>query len=211
MRTKQFKAESKKLLDMMINSIYTHKEIFLRELISNASDAMDKLYYKSLSSDNTGLSREDFAISLEVNKDARTLTISYNGIGMTKEELENNLGTIAKSGSLQFKKETEKTDDAEVDIIGQSYYPKWHGELDGLKANLTDLATRYHKPIVVVEYQQYRKEVNEIVASLPENLGLGTFIWEATSPAWGDLFGRDGATNENMALYPEIVKLYEKK
>ena len=80
-----------------------------------------------------------------------------------------------------------------------------------MKANLTDLATRYHKPIVVVEYQQYRKEVNEIVASLPENLGLGTFIWEATSPAWGDLFGRDGATNENMALYPEIVKLYEKK
>ncbi len=101
--------------------------------------------------------------------------------------------------------------DVKFDIIGQSYYPKWHGELDGLKANLTDLATRYHKPIVVVEYQQYRKEVNEIVASLPENLGLGTFIWEATSPAWGDLFGRDGATNENMALYPEIVKLYEKK
>lgn len=100
--------------------------------------------------------------------------------------------------------------DVKFDIIGQSYYPKYHGTLDELKSNLTDLATRYHKPIVVVEYQQYRKEVNEIVAGLPENLGLGTFIWEATSPMWGDLFDREGATNENMALYPEIVKLYNK-
>ena len=99
--------------------------------------------------------------------------------------------------------------DVKFDVIGESYYPEWHGTLDDLKANLTDLAERYGKPIVVVEYQEYRKEVNEIVASLPGNLGLGTFIWEATSPRWGNLFGFDGAANENLALYPEIAKLYE--
>lgn len=117
MRKKQFKAESKKLLDMMINSIYTHKEIFLRELISNASDALDKLYYRSLSDNTVGYSREDYQIHIDIDKDARTLTISDNGCGMTEEELENNLGTIARSGSLDFKTENEKTDD--VDIIGQ--------------------------------------------------------------------------------------------
>ncbi len=116
MRKKQFKAESKKLLDMMINSIYTHNEIFLRELISNASDAIDKLYYRSLSDDAVGMNRDDYFIRIEPNKEERTLTITDNGIGMTEEELENNLGTIAKSGSLNFKKENE-TDD--VDIIGQ--------------------------------------------------------------------------------------------
>lgn len=114
--TKEFKAESKRLLEMMINSIYTHKEIFLRELISNASDAMDKLYFKSMS-ENTGITRSDMAIKLEVNKDDRKLIITDNGIGMTREELENNLGTIAKSGSLAFKNENERTDD--VNIIGQ--------------------------------------------------------------------------------------------
>ena len=114
--TIEFKAESKRLLEMMINSIYTHKEIFLRELISNASDAMDKLYFKSMS-ENTGITRSDMAIKLEVNKDDRKLIITDNGIGMTREELENNLGTIAKSGSLAFKNENEKTDD--VNIIGQ--------------------------------------------------------------------------------------------
>ena len=117
MRTKQFKAESKKLLDMMINSIYTHKEIFLRELISNASDAMDKLYYHSLSEGNTGLSRNDMQIAITPDKDARTLTIEDNGCGMTAEELEQNLGTIAKSGSLEFKANHETQED--VDIIGQ--------------------------------------------------------------------------------------------
>lgn len=116
METKEFKAESKRLLEMMINSIYTHKEIFLRELISNASDAMDKLYFKSMN-ENLGITRADMAITLEVDKDARRLTISDNGIGMTKDELENNLGTIAKSGSLAFKNENEKTED--VSIIGQ--------------------------------------------------------------------------------------------
>lgn len=118
MAKKQFKAESKRLLDLMINSIYTHKEIFLREIISNASDAIDKLYYQSLTEEgNTGISRDDFGIMIEADKDARTLTITDNGIGMTKEELENNLGTIAKSGSLDFKEEIEKKD--EIDIIGQ--------------------------------------------------------------------------------------------
>lgn len=117
MAAKQFKAESKRLLDLMIHSIYTHKEIFLRELISNASDAIDKLYYRALSEDITGLSRDDFSIFLSIDKDKRILSISDNGCGMTKEELENNLGTIAKSGSLAFKKENEAKED--IDIIGQ--------------------------------------------------------------------------------------------
>ena len=117
MAMKEFQAESKRLLDLMINSIYTHKEIFLRELISNASDAIDKLYYRTLEDGVTGLSREDFSIQLAVDKEARTLSISDNGIGMTQEELDNNLGVIARSGSLQFKQEAEKKD--EVDIIGQ--------------------------------------------------------------------------------------------
>ncbi len=120
MAKKQFKAESKRLLDLMINSIYTHREIFLRELISNASDAIDKLYYRSLTEGITGLSRDDFAISLSVDRDARVLTVSDNGCGMTKEELEQNLGTIAKSGSLAFKKEQEDPEKVgDIDIIGQ--------------------------------------------------------------------------------------------
>ena len=117
MATKQFKAESKRLLDLMIHSIYTHKEIFLRELISNASDALDKLYYHSLNGELTGLSRDELSIGLAVDKDTRTLTITDNGVGMSKEELEQNLGTIARSGSLAFKKDNEQKDD--VDIIGQ--------------------------------------------------------------------------------------------
>ncbi|MEM1484056.1 molecular chaperone HtpG [Oscillospiraceae bacterium PP1C4] len=117
MKTKQFKAESKRLLDLMINSIYTHREIFLRELISNASDAIDKLYYHSLADGTTGLSRSDFAISLALDKENRTLTITDNGCGMSKEDLESNLGTIAKSGSLAFKQENEAKED--IDVIGQ--------------------------------------------------------------------------------------------
>lgn len=117
MGKKQFQAESKKLLDMMINSIYTHKEIFLRELISNASDAIDKLYYKQLTDKITGLSRDDFEIRLAIDKTNRTLTISDNGIGMDLDELENNLGIIAKSGSFDFKNENEAKDN--IDIIGQ--------------------------------------------------------------------------------------------
>ena len=115
--TKQFKAESKRLLDMMINSIYTNKEIFLRELISNASDAIDKLYFKSLTDDKVGMNKDDFKIEITADKENKVLTISDNGIGMTADELENNLGIIANSGSFKFKNENEKTDD--VDIIGQ--------------------------------------------------------------------------------------------
>ncbi|MBE6862016.1 MAG: molecular chaperone HtpG [Ruminococcus sp.] len=117
METKQFKAESKRLLEMMIHSIYTHKEIFLRELISNASDAIDKLYFKSLTDDKVGLGKDDFAIWITADKDSRTLKITDNGIGMTAEELENNLGTIANSGSLKFKTENKLEEDNQ--IIGQ--------------------------------------------------------------------------------------------
>lgn len=117
MRQKQFKAESKRLLEMMINSIYTHKEIFLREIISNASDAIDKLYFKSLTDTSITRAKGDYAVTITADKENRTLTISDNGIGMTSEELENNLGTIAKSGSLAFKKDNELGED--VDIIGQ--------------------------------------------------------------------------------------------
>ena len=118
MAKKQFKTESKKLLDMMINSIYTHKEIFLRELISNASDAIDKLYFRSLTDSSVTLNRSDYEIRIIPDKDARTLEIRDNGVGMTKEELESNLGTIARSGSFDFKSaENENAD--KVDIIGQ--------------------------------------------------------------------------------------------
>ncbi len=121
MAKKQFKAESKKLLDMMINSIYTHKEIFLREIISNASDAIDKLCYRSLTDENVGMERSDFKIRITTDKDAREITVSDNGIGMTKEELESNLGVIARSGSLNFKDGLgeEEQENAAIDIIGQ--------------------------------------------------------------------------------------------
>lgn len=117
METKEFKAESKRLLDLMINSIYTNKEIFLRELISNASDAMDKLYYKSLTEKDVKVNKDDLKIKIQIDKDKRTLTIEDKGIGMNADELENNLGTIAQSGSFAFKNENDKKED--VDIIGQ--------------------------------------------------------------------------------------------
>ena len=117
MEKKQFQAESKRLLDLMINSIYTHKEIFLREILSNGSDAIDKLAYQALTDEKVGMSRSDFAIRIQADKQARTLTVSDNGIGMDQTEMEENLGTICRSGSLKFKQEMEKKDD--VDIIGQ--------------------------------------------------------------------------------------------
>ena len=117
MRKKQFKAESQRLLDLMINSIYTHREIFLREIISNASDAMDKLAYTALTDDKVGVRREDMAITITRDTENRTLTVSDNGIGMSKEEMEENLGTICKSGSLKFKQDMEQNE--EIDIIGQ--------------------------------------------------------------------------------------------
>ena len=118
MAKKQFKAESKRLLDLMINSIYTHKEIFLREIISNASDACDKLCYQALTDESVGMNRSDFRIELKVDKDARTLTVSDNGIGMDREDLENNLGVIASSGSYKFKQEIGD-DTKDTDVIGQ--------------------------------------------------------------------------------------------
>ena len=117
MEKQQFKAESQRLLDLMINSIYTHREIFLREILSNASDAIDKLAYTALTDDKVGISRDEFAITITRDQENRTLTVSDNGIGMSREELEENLGTIAKSGSLGFKQAMEKNED--IDIIGQ--------------------------------------------------------------------------------------------
>ncbi|MDX5473963.1 MAG: molecular chaperone HtpG, partial [Bacillaceae bacterium] len=117
MEKKQFQAESKRLLEMMINSIYSQREVFLRELISNASDAIDKIYYKALTDDSLEFAKDSYYIKVTANKEARTLTITDTGIGMTKEELETNLGIIAKSGSLAFKKENELKDGH--DIIGQ--------------------------------------------------------------------------------------------
>ena len=117
MAKKEFKSESKRLLDLMINSIYTNKDIFLRELISNASDALDKLYYRSLTDENITVEKEDLEIKLDYDKDNRTITITDNGCGMTKEELESNLGTIAKSGSLAFKENMSKEE--KTNIIGQ--------------------------------------------------------------------------------------------
>ena len=117
MEKMQFKAESARLLDLMINSIYTNKEIFLREIISNASDAIDKLAYTALTDDKVGISRDQFAITIIRDEANRTLTVSDNGIGMSREDMEENLGTIAKSGSLGFKQAMEKQED--IDIIGQ--------------------------------------------------------------------------------------------
>ena len=116
---KSFKTQSKRVLDLMINSIYTHKEIFLRELISNCSDAIDKLYFKGMKEGLSGLTREDFAIEITADEDNGTLTIKDNGIGMTAKELEDNLGTIAKSGSLAFKEENKDIDKEDVSVIGQ--------------------------------------------------------------------------------------------
>jgi molecular chaperone HtpG len=117
MAKKQFKTESKRLLDLMINSIYTNKEVFLRELISNSSDAIDKIYYKALTDENISFDKNDYYIRLSIDKDNRLLTVSDTGIGMTKDELDDNLGVIAKSGSMQFKEEIVKVEDH--DIIGQ--------------------------------------------------------------------------------------------
>src|SRR5690625_7639104 len=121
MEKKQFQAESKRLLDLMINSIYSQKEIFLRELISNSSDAIDKIYYKALTDDSLSFNRDDYYIQVIPNKDDRTLKIIDTGIGMTKDELEENLGTIAKSGSLDFKSTQEMEERSEERRVGIEY------------------------------------------------------------------------------------------
>ena len=157
MAKKQFKAESKKLLDMMINSIYTHPEIFLREIISNASDAIDKLCYQSLTDENVGMARSDFKIRVTPDKDARTITVSDNGIGMTKEELDSNLGVIARSGSLKFKDGLGENaqEGAAIDIIGQfgvGFYSAF------MVADKVTVVTRAYGSEVVEAYNTARSE-----------------------------------------------------
>ncbi len=173
---KQFKAESKRLLDLMINSIYTHKEIFLRELISNASDAIDKIYYKTLTDESLKFERDDYYVKVIPDKENRTLRICDTGIGMTKEELDNNLGVIAKSGSLQFKKENELKDG--YDIIGQfgvGFYSAFLVSDDVTvisKAFGSDKAYKWHsKGAEGYTIEPYNKEKvgTEIILKIKEN------------------------------------------
>ena len=133
MEKQQFKAESKRLLDLMINSIYTHKEIFLREIISNASDAIDKLAYRALTDEKVGLNRDDFAITIKREPKYGILTVSDNGIGMSKAEMEENLGTICKSGSLDFKEHMDKQE--AVDIIAQRNDQRWQDDEVEIQCN----------------------------------------------------------------------------
>ena len=193
MKKKQFKAESKKLLDLMINSIYTHKEIFLRELISNASDAVDKLYFRSLTDDSVKLHKDDFCIRITPDKEARTLTISDNGVGMTAEELENNLGVIAKSGSQAFKKETADRQ-ADVEIIGQfgvGFYSAF---------------------MVSKKVQVLSKPFGSEEANLWESDGADGFT---VSPAEKESFGTDIilyiADNTEEVSYDEFLDTYDIK
>lgn len=191
-RKKQFKAESKRLLDLMINSIYTHKEIFLRELISNASDAIDKLYYLSLTENRQDVDRDAFEIHLDVDREARTLTIRDNGLGMNKEEMEENLGTIAKSGSLAFKQKLEEGEQSDVDIIGQfgvGFYS----------------AFMVAQKVVVIS----RKYGEEEAYRWESNASDGYTIEPCEKEGWGSeitLYLKDNTEEEN---YDEFLAQYE--
>lgn len=203
MAMKQFKAESKKLLDLMINSIYTNKEIFLRELISNASDAIDKLYFRSLTDSAVKLTKDDFKIELAADKASRTLTIQDNGIGMTKEELEKNLGTIARSGSLDFKSENQAEG---IDIIGQfgvGFYSAFM-----VAARVTVVSRAFGEE----EAWQWESRGAEGYTITPaERAEAGTTV---TLVLKEDVAGKDGAEGENYSQYLEeytladIVKKY---
>lgn len=203
MAMKQFKAESKKLLDLMINSIYTNKEIFLRELISNASDAIDKLYFRSLTDSAVKLTKDDFEIELAADKASRTLTIQDNGIGMTKEELEKNLGTIARSGSLDFKSENQAEG---IDIIGQfgvGFYSAFM-----VAARVTVVSRAFGEE----EAWQWESRGAEGYTITPaERAEAGTTV---TLVLKEDVAGKDGAEGENYSQYLEeytladIVKKY---
>ncbi len=189
---KNFKTESKRILDLMINSIYTHKEIFLREIISNASDAIDKLYYKSLS-ENIGLNRADFEIKIKSDKENKVLTISDNGIGMTAEELENNLGTIAKSGSLAFKSENEKKED--IDIIGQfgvGFYSVF------MVADKVEVISKTYGAEKANKWTSSGAEGYEIVETEKENMGTDIVLYLKTD-----------ADDEKYSEYLEEYKLRE--
>lgn len=191
-RKKQFKAESKRLLDLMINSIYTHKEIFLRELISNASDAIDKLYYLSLTENRQDVDRDAFEIHLDVDREARTLTIRDNGLGMNKEELEENLGTIAKSGSLAFKQKLEEGEQSDVDIIGQFGVGFYSAFMVAQKVVVT--SRKYG------EEEAYRWE---------SNASDGYTIEPCEKEGWGSeitLYLKDNTEEEN---YDEFLAQYE--
>lgn len=191
-RKKQFKAESKRLLDLMINSIYTHKEIFLRELISNASDAIDKLYYLSLTENRQDVDRDAFEIHLDVDREARTITIRDNGLGMNKEELEENLGTIAKSGSLAFKQKLEEGEQSDVDIIGQFGVGFYSAFMVAQKVVVT--SRKYG------EEQAYRWE---------SNASDGYTIEPCEKEGWGSeitLYLKDNTEEEN---YDEFLAQYE--
>ena len=187
---RKFKTESKKLLDLMINSIYTNREIFLRELISNASDAVDKLYFRSLMDDSVKINRADLAITVAFDEDEKTVTVSDNGTGMTKDDLDKNLGTIAHSDSFEFKAENSEGDDvADVDIIGQfgvGFYSAfmvgkkvkvvskaygsdeaWAWESDGVDGyNITQAERAEHGTDVIV-YLKDTPTRNAMTASLP--------------------------------------------
>ncbi len=189
---KNFKTESKRILDLMINSIYTNKEIFLRELISNCSDAIDKLYYKSLS-ENIGLNRGDFEIKISADKENRILTISDNGIGMTAEELENNLGTIAKSGSLAFKNENDKKED--IDIIGQFGVGFYSVFMVGEKVEVVSKAYGEEKANVWVSSGAEGYEVKEA-----EKQSFGTDI---------KIYIKADTEDERYSEYLEYYKLRE--
>lgn len=203
MAMKQFKAESKKLLDLMINSIYTNKEIFLRELISNASDAIDKLYFRSLTDSAVKLTKDDFKIELAADKASRTLTIQDNGIGMTKEELEKNLGTIARSGSLDFKSENQAEG---IDIIGQfgvGFYSAFM-----VAARVTVVSRAFGEE----EAWQWESRGAEGYTITPaERAEAGTTV---TLVLKEDVAGKDGTEGENYSQYLEeytladIVKKY---
>lgn len=203
MAMKQFKAESKKLLDLMINSIYTNKEIFLRELISNASDAIDKLYFRSLTDSAVKLTKDDFKIELATDKASRTLTIQDNGIGMTREELEKNLGTIARSGSLDFKAENQAEG---IDIIGQfgvGFYSAFM-----VAARVTVVSRAFGEE----EAWQWESRGAEGYTITPaERAEAGTTV---TLVLKEDVAGKDGAEGENYSQYLEeytladIVKKY---
>ena len=155
---KQFKAESKRLLDLMINSIYTHKEIFLRELISNASDATDKLYYKALTENISEINKSNLTIDLAFDKENRTLTVTDHGIGMNKEELEEHLGTIANSGSFKFKNETESDD---IDIIGQFGVGFYSAFMVADEVHIDTLSYKFLQELMVVikDIHGYLKQV----------------------------------------------------
>ena len=148
MEKKEFKAESRRLLDLMINSIYTHKEIFLRELISNASDAIDKLYFKSLTDDKVGLNKDDFAIEIKIDKTARTLKISDNGIGMTEEEVENYITQIAFSGASDFLAKYEKAGgDGIIGHFGLGFYSAF------MVSENVEIFTKSYKDVPAVHWQ----------------------------------------------------------